>query len=253
MIYLRQTFRLHPNQYERCTQFFNDYTLPLHRENGARLTGRYVTKARDEITTLWEYNSYEHYKTVNEKIKQSELFKESEKRRKEVKPLYLDEQEEFMEATGDYQFPKHIVSVSAYITNDAGEVLLVKNEHRNDTYEMPGGRMEMGETLEEAVRREVFEETGITADIKGITGVYQNVTRGIVCVVFKGVYRSGDLRTQPGETQEVFFKDLNKGELDNLVTKEHFKVRITDARDREGVTVESYYVRPYEVVHRLES
>ncbi|KHE71140.1 NUDIX hydrolase [Halobacillus sp. BBL2006] len=253
MIYVRQTFRVNPDQFERCTQFFHEYTLPNHLGHGARLVGRYTTMSHDEITTIWEYDSYDHYQSLKEKMQQSELFKNSEKRREQLGPLYKEVREEFIEATGDYHFPKQIVSVSAYITNEAGEVLLVQNEHRSDTFEMPGGRMEMGETLEGAVRREVFEETGVNAAITGVTGVYQNVTRGIVCVVFKGEYLSGELRTQPGETKAVTFEDLNKINLDEFVTKEHFKIRITDARSHEGVALESYYVRPYEVVHRMES
>jgi 8-oxo-dGTP diphosphatase len=249
MIYLRQTFQVNPDQFERCTHFFHEYTLPIHMGHGARLVGRYTTRSHEEVTTIWEFNSYDHYQSLKEKMEKSELFGKSEKRREQLGSLYKEVREEFIEATGDYHFPKQIVSVSAYITNGDGEVLLVKNEHRSDTFEMPGGRMEM----EEAVRREVLEETGVNAVITGVTGVYQNVTSGIVCVVFKGEYTSGELRTQPGETKAVTFQDLDKINLDEFVTKEHFKIRITDARSDDGVALESYYVRPYEVVHRMES
>ncbi len=38
-------------------------------------------------------------------------------------------------------YPRHIVAVSAYITNGSGEVLLVKTRWRQDTWEPPGGQV----------------------------------------------------------------------------------------------------------------
>jgi 8-oxo-dGTP diphosphatase len=51
--------------------------------------------------------------------------------------------------------PKHIVAVSAYVVNDKDEVLLVKTHWREDTWESPGGQVEEGEPLDQAVCREV--------------------------------------------------------------------------------------------------
>ncbi len=77
-------------------------------------------------------------------------------------------------STGDYGQLKQIVAVSGYIVNGEEHVLLVQNNHRNDTYEMPGGRVESGETFKEAVKWEVLEETGIQAVICDMVSVYQN-------------------------------------------------------------------------------
>ncbi|MCA1010017.1 NUDIX hydrolase [Halobacillus halophilus] len=207
---------------------------------------------RDEITSIWEYDSYEAYDRITENVYASDLYHMAAQRQQEITPLFDQVKEDFIESTGDYHFTKHIVSVSAYITNEKGELLLVKNEHRNDTYEMPGGRMEKGESLEEAIRREIYEETGVRAHIDGITGVYHNMSQGIVCIVFKGRYVSGHLKICPGETEEVMFQDLSEVELTDLVTRDQFITRINDARDSRGTTVESYYVRPYELLHRME-
>ena len=51
--------------------------------------------------------------------------------------------------------------VRAIILNEKGEVLL---QHRMDTghWDLPAGGVELGETALEALRREVFEETGLT-------------------------------------------------------------------------------------------
>jgi 8-oxo-dGTP diphosphatase len=55
----------------------------------------------------------------------------------------------------------------------------------NGRWEMPGGILELDETPEDGVRREVREETGLIVDVRRLTGVYKNVDRGIVALVFR--------------------------------------------------------------------
>ena len=45
--------------------------------------------------------------------------------------------------------------------------------------------LELGETIEAGLRREVEEEAGVKIDIGPLTGVYQNVPGGIVALVFR--------------------------------------------------------------------
>ncbi|BAC13191.1 hypothetical protein [Oceanobacillus iheyensis HTE831] len=52
--------------------------------------------------------------------------------------------------------PKHIIAVSANVTNEKGETLLVKTHWRSDTWETPGGQVEEGEPLDKAVEREIL-------------------------------------------------------------------------------------------------
>lgn len=59
------------------------------------------------------------------------------------------------------------LTVSAYIFNPAGELLLCQSPKWNNQYVIPGGHVEWGEKLEDALRREVMEETGLEiADIQ---------------------------------------------------------------------------------------
>ncbi len=64
--------------------------------------------------------------------------------------------------------PLILVGSAIIILNDNQEVLL---QYRSDTYDwgVPGGAMELGETTEETARRELFEETGLTAKNNAIS------------------------------------------------------------------------------------
>lgn len=52
--------------------------------------------------------------------------------------------------------PKHIIAVSAFVTNNENEVLLTKVQWRLDTWELPGGQVEEGEALDKAVATILF-------------------------------------------------------------------------------------------------
>ncbi|MBL4934351.1 NUDIX domain-containing protein [Clostridium sp. YIM B02515] len=61
-------------------------------------------------------------------------------------------------------------TVSAIIFNPDGKVLLCKSHKWDNKYVIPGGHVELGEKLEEALKREVREETGLEIyDIKLIS------------------------------------------------------------------------------------
>ncbi|UOQ95758.1 NUDIX hydrolase [Halobacillus shinanisalinarum] len=103
------------------------------------------------------------------------------------------------------------------------------------------------------MKREVLEETGALVTVEGITGVYHNMTLSVVCIVFKGTHHSGEIRPQPGETRDVVFQKMTDENMRQWVTREHFLIRLQDALENEGAAVESYYVKPYTLVHRIES
>ncbi|SFQ28658.1 NUDIX hydrolase [Amycolatopsis rubida] len=61
--------------------------------------------------------------------------------------------------------PVYPVSIKGVLVRD-GRVLLLRNERAE--WELPGGRIEPGETPEECVAREIAEETGLRADVAEI-------------------------------------------------------------------------------------
>jgi len=70
------------------------------------------------------------------------------------------------------------LAVSAAIFRD-GKVLIVRRARppANGLYTLPGGGVELGETLEEAVIREVREETGLEVEPVALAGYRQAITR----------------------------------------------------------------------------
>lgn len=250
MIYRRRIYRTLPDRVETFTAFFEEYLLPNQRKHGARLVGRYMNEERTEIMALFEYDSMEAYRRIHAAVTADPMHEVAQARRAELGPLYLEYKDEFLTPTGNYHVPKQIVAVSVFVTNQAGECLLVRTNWRPDTWELPGGQVEEGEPLHAAARREVLEETGLEVAIAGVTGVYHNQERGIVNVVFQGQVTGGLLCTST-ETQEVAFHPVDPALLDRLVTRPHFRSRIRDAMAGTAVPYEAYRVNPPELLTRL--
>ena len=57
-----------------------------------------------------------------------------------------------------------VATVGALIYDDAGRVLLVRTRKWSDKWGIPGGKIDWGEAAEAALRRELFEETGLEID-----------------------------------------------------------------------------------------
>jgi len=85
---------------------------------------------------------------------------------------------------GSANTARHSVSVAGVVVNDRNEVLVIKRRD-NGQWEPPGGILELGETFEQGVQREVLEETGVSVTVDRLTGVYKNMARGIVALVFR--------------------------------------------------------------------
>lgn len=61
--------------------------------------------------------------------------------------------------------------VSAVISRDNGDILLTRSAKWNNKWTLPGGHVEVGESLKDALRREILEETGLLVEPKEVAAV----------------------------------------------------------------------------------
>lgn len=66
-------------------------------------------------------------------------------------------------------------TVGALVVNPKGEILLAKSSKWNNKFTVPGGHIELGERAEDAIRREVKEETGLDVESTELLLVQQAI------------------------------------------------------------------------------
>jgi 8-oxo-dGTP diphosphatase len=77
------------------------------------------------------------------------------------------------------QYPERpIVGIGAVIVDDRGRVVLIKRRYDPlaGRWSLPGGAVELGETLEASVAREMLEETGLDVDVGPVIEVFDRIT-----------------------------------------------------------------------------
>lgn len=121
--------------------------------------------------------------------------------------------------------PRPVLGVGAVIFTSDARVVLVRRGHEPlvDTWTLPGGAVETGETLEEAVVREVREETGLDVRPSAILEVVEHIERDdtgailfhFVIVDFLCVWESGVLAagSDAGDATLVPCDDLERPDV----------------------------------------
>jgi ADP-ribose pyrophosphatase YjhB (NUDIX family) len=77
------------------------------------------------------------------------------------------------------EYPAHpVVGVGAVVVRD-GKALVIKRAHepRQGEWSLPGGLLELGESLQDAVRREIKEETSLDIEVGPIIETFDRVHR----------------------------------------------------------------------------
>ncbi|WP_423792562.1 NUDIX domain-containing protein [Methanocaldococcus indicus] len=94
------------------------------------------------------------------------------------------------------------------------KILLIKRKNNpyKDFYALPGGFVECGETLEEAIIREIKEETNLDVEVESLFNVYSSPNRDprghIVTVVYILKCIGGELKAKT-DAKDVKFFDIN--------------------------------------------
>ncbi len=122
--------------------------------------------------------------------------------------------------------PRHSVSVAAVVVDNHDRALLIRRRD-NGHWEPPGGILELGEDIIDGLRREVAEETGLQVEPSALTGVYKNMARGIIALVFRCRHAAG-AATLTSETTEIYW--ATRDEVTGLADQA-YAVRVLDALD----------------------
>ncbi|NNH75237.1 NUDIX domain-containing protein [Nocardia uniformis] len=111
---------------------------------------------------------------------------------------------------------------SALVVDEHGAILM---QRRSDSgnWSLPGGVMEIGETLEQCVVRETKEESGLDVEIVGLLGIYTDPTHVIAyadgeirqefSITFYGRVRGGQIAVSDESTEVRFVRREELAEL----------------------------------------
>lgn len=143
--------------------------------------------------------------------------------------------------------PTHIVAVSGLISHQDGNILLIKSPRRG--WEFPGGQVEEGENIIDALIREVQEETGINASIGSLVGIYSNIKSPTkVMFGFLGDYISGELETSDESLETIW---ISRQSALQHITNPAVSDRMKDMVDFSGrVIYRVYTTNPYQIYHQ---
>ena len=121
------------------------------------------------------------------------------------------------------------------VVNDAGEILLIRRTD-NGNWALPGGAIDLGESVAQAGIRETLEETGIQCVITGIVGIYSD-PRHVILYTSNGEARqefstvltarpAGGQPTPSSESSDVRW--VPEAELNGYTTDRSMRIRIND-------------------------
>jgi ADP-ribose pyrophosphatase YjhB (NUDIX family) len=155
-------------------------------------------------------------------------------------------------------YPVHIISVGGLIENNEGKILMLLSPDRG--WEIPGGQVEEGESLTDALKREVKEETGMDIEVGNLKAVYSNITKrvqpdginsigSIVNFGFTGKAISGELTTSE-ESLEVAWVDREK--VLDLIGKDFMRDRVKSMLSAEEKIVYGVFTREPYILHEVQ-
>jgi len=120
------------------------------------------------------------------------------------------------------------LTAGAVVIREDNKILLIYGPQRG--WELPGGHVEEGENIHDALRREVKEETGIDIEIIRFCGISQEVNRSILNTWWMAKPINHKLRTS-SESLQVMYVDID--EAMTLIENEDFKEELRHTLESE--------------------
>jgi 8-oxo-dGTP diphosphatase len=130
------------------------------------------------------------------------------------------------------ELPRHSVSVTGIVVRDDGRILAIQRCD-DGRWVPPGGILELHESPEDGVAREVLEETGIKVRAEQLTCVYKNMPLGVVSLAFRCQIIGGDPH-QSDEARQIAWLTVEEA---NRQMPEARAIRVTDALSGKGPAV----------------
>ncbi|MEE1768437.1 NUDIX domain-containing protein [Streptomyces sp. JV185] len=135
-----------------------------------------------------------------------------------------------------------VPSVVAFVQNEAGDILLIQRSD-NGRWALPGGGHDVGESISDTVVREVWEETGLKAEVVDMSGIYTDPghvmlyddgeARQQFSICFRARPVGGAIRTSDETTQVRWVSPADLAGFDIHPT---MRLRIEHAMDRTRTT-----------------
>jgi ADP-ribose pyrophosphatase YjhB (NUDIX family) len=134
-----------------------------------------------------------------------------------------------------------VPSANVIVTDDAGRILVIRRTD-NGNWAVPGGAVDLGESLTDAAVRETKEESGIDCEITGISGIYTD-PRHVILYTSNGEARqefsivltarpTGGQLTPSSETSEVRW--VSPDEAAELAMDRSMRMRVDDYLRGDG-------------------
>ncbi|HEU5029254.1 MAG TPA: NUDIX domain-containing protein [Spirillospora sp.] len=116
-----------------------------------------------------------------------------------------------------------VPAVNVVVENNNGEILMIRRTD-NDNWALPGGAIDIGESVTQAAIRETKEETGIDVEITGLVGIYSdpkhvihytsnNEVRQEFSIVLRGRAISGETRESKESSVVVWVPSVKVRDL----------------------------------------
>lgn len=135
-----------------------------------------------------------------------------------------------------------VPSANVVVANHSGEILMICRSD-NDNWALPGGAMDLGESLPDAAVRETLEETGVEVEITGLVGIYTDprhvilyTSNGEARQEFSVVFTARPLSGTPtpsDESREVRW--IAQDELAALTMDRSMRMRVAHYLAADGI------------------